>query len=259
MEGSKTPDKGAIVEALIAVVSARVLVPSRRNASQATTFEEVTEAAEYLADEIEAHGVHLPSPVTGGGDEKDTQGQIEAALTQILGGEPTLENLEAHPLYPLVLTTLEEVFLVSPTQKAARIASDITEDTIRSLLCPLQSSEDGTATKAPRHKKGTLGECELCERSMPLTEHHLIPRTEHHRLATQGVFALAEMRSRLAMLCRPCHSAVHSMITTEDLAASFNTMDALLQHEGICKWGNYASKLKERRAGYEGFGLKSKR
>ncbi|CAO1631302.1 unnamed protein product [Sympodiomycopsis kandeliae] len=255
-----------IANAITEVLSSQILLERRLGSKNSSvdearlTVEDLAEAVEYLTDELIEQGISLPdalSPSVAGHDVKDDERDVKLALATHLGGEPTLERLEGHPAFSLVVSTMQELLLFGP-ESAQSKAPTILEDLLETLVRP-KSSEDSANAKKARHKKGTLGECELCERSMPLTEHHLIPRSEHHRLASQGVYTLTEMRMRLAMLCRPCHSAVHSMFSHEELSSSYNTMELLLQHDGVCKWGNYASKLKERQSGYEGFGLKHKR
>lgn len=41
---------------------------------------------------------------------------------------------------------------------------------------------------------------------------------------------------------RPCHSMVHSVARTEELAKEFYTVDLLLAREDVVKWKNYAAK-----------------
>lgn len=55
--------------------------------------------------------------------------------------------------------------------------------------------------------------CEMCERVMPLTRHHLIPRSEWKYFEKRPPAGFAESGRSLqetAALCRQCHSAVHS-------------------------------------------------
>lgn len=245
-------DKARITDVLTQVLSSHLLGSAAKVKGQTTTIEDLTDAVDYLADEVIDQGITLPSPLPAA----EPSSSIDAAVGAALGGEPTLAILEAHPLHALVMTMLQELLLFGPSQ-ASSTAPCIVEETFKAALTPMPVASD--AAPNVKHKKGTLGECEICERSMPLTEHHLIPRSQHDRLASKGTFTIEEMRSRLAMLCRPCHTAVHSMIPHEDLASRYNTMDRLLEHEAVCRWGKYASKLKERSAGYEGFGLRNKR
>lgn len=47
--------------------------------------------------------------------------------------------------------------------------------------------------------------------------HHVVPRSEHPRLLSQGFNACA--LNKKVWLCRPCHNAVHSRWTNAELAA----------------------------------------
>lgn len=79
--------------------------------------------------------------------------------------------------------------------------------------------------------------CELCQRTgLTLTRHHLIPRKRHRRRSAQQRFDREEMRTRIAMLCRPCHSTVHATLTEKELEESFNTLDALAEHPEIARF-----------------------
>lgn len=220
---------------------------SKTELQEAMSLDDVAEAAEYLADEIRAQDILLP--------EASSADESSKASSESITGM-TLVELQAHPLHSLVLSTLQEMLSFSE-EEATSAAPTVVEETLQALSHP--SAVDDTETKEQRQRRGILGECELCERIMPMTEHHLIPRSEHDKMLRRGHFTLKEMRQRLAMLCRPCHSAIHSMIGLDELATRYNTMEALLEHEGVVKWGRYAAGLKERSIGYEGLRLKNKR
>lgn len=121
------------------------------------------------------------------------------------------------------------------------------------------------------------GECELCEREMRLTKHHLIPKSTHSRIEPKLVHAatainkgdlkraqrilghgLEHFASDLDVekssirrilqqscdICRPCHSAIHKTHDNMTLALEYNTVDQLLQDEQIYKFCKWASKQK---------------
>jgi len=44
------------------------------------------------------------------------------------------------------------------------------------------------------------------------------------------------------MICRSCHSAIHSFIDNKTLAAEFNTLEKLLTHEKVQGWIPYIRK-----------------
>lgn len=90
------------------------------------------------------------------------------------------------------------------------------------------------------------GGCELCERQMALTRHHLIPRKVHK----QGAWARMskEQLNTCALICRPCHSAIHAFEDERSLALHFNTIPLLLADVRVQKWRAYISKRKVNRA-----------
>jgi|TARA_R110000822_G_scaffold97549_3_gene221273 hypothetical protein len=69
--------------------------------------------------------------------------------------------------------------------------------------------------------------CALCERSLPLQFHHLIPRRNHRRKSYQRRFSLEEMRTRGIWVCRDCHRAIHRFFDEGQLGLVLNTLEAL--------------------------------
>jgi 5-methylcytosine-specific restriction endonuclease McrA len=85
--------------------------------------------------------------------------------------------------------------------------------------------------------------CELCNRTtQKLTEHHLIPRTLHGNKKAEREFGKEEMKTRLAMLCRPCHSQIHDIFTEKELGWTYNTVEKLKAHPEVVKWIEWVSK-----------------
>lgn len=202
---------------------------------------------------MDAQGVVLPEPDSNSRAPSDDRGSFEAAAVE----DYDLKYLESHPLHALVCSTLHEV-LGFDEASARDSASLVVEEMLEGLSAPTASVAE---VQSKRHEKGTLGSCELCTRRMPLTAHHLIPKSEHDRLLKQvpAPFSLNEMRTRFAWLCRPCHSAVHKLVDSRAMADEYNTLEKLEELESVQRWAKYASGLKERAAGYEGFGLRNKR
>ena len=84
--------------------------------------------------------------------------------------------------------------------------------------------------------RGPRGECELCGREKPLTEHHLIPRAVHGKKRFQKLFTKEEMTHRRISVCRQCHKGIHRLIPDEkELARDYNTKEALLADERVAK------------------------
>lgn len=122
------------------------------------------------------------------------------------------------------------------------------------------------------------GECELCERYIRLSKHHLIPRStwpkilprclsaaaalvrnDVHRASLilgPGLHHLLEPLARVGSdkvavkallqtttkICRPCHSAVHRTHGNLQLANNYGTVELLLKDEEIFKFCKWASK-----------------
>lgn len=79
--------------------------------------------------------------------------------------------------------------------------------------------------------------CELCGRKVPnITRHHLIPQTRHKNKRNKKQFDREDVKSRIALLCRPCHSHVHKTLCNKDLEREFNTIETLRQHPDISKF-----------------------
>ncbi|KDR71836.1 hypothetical protein GALMADRAFT_159230 [Galerina marginata CBS 339.88] len=93
----------------------------------------------------------------------------------------------------------------------------------------------------PVWKSTRTNECAICSREVPLTYHHLIPRSTHAKVLKKGWHPKSMLNS-VSWLCRPCHSAVHSVARGEELAQHFYTVELLLQREDIQKWQKYAAK-----------------
>uniref|UniRef100_A0A7S1U0G4 HNH domain-containing protein n=1 Tax=Phaeomonas parva TaxID=124430 RepID=A0A7S1U0G4_9STRA len=84
------------------------------------------------------------------------------------------------------------------------------------------------------------GECELCEREMPLTAHHLMPRETHRKYRKKGLSQ--EFLNTCTMICRPCHSHIHKTYDNERLAAELSTVEKLLDDDAILRFVKWAAK-----------------
>jgi len=81
-----------------------------------------------------------------------------------------------------------------------------------------------------------LGICQLCEREVEVTDHHLIPRTRHKNVKKTTT---AEQRNFTVPLCRACHSQIHDLITEKEMERTYNTIEKLKEHEGVQKFINW--------------------
>ncbi|GLB43007.1 hypothetical protein LshimejAT787_1204560 [Lyophyllum shimeji] len=120
-------------------------------------------------------------------------------------------------------------------------ASD-TDDSLRFLRNALASYLDDACAPPPVWSATRTTECEICEREVPLTYHHLIPRSTHAK-ALKKKWHPEAMLNSVAWLCRPCHSAVHHVATNEELAREYYTVELLLEREDILKRGRVSESL----------------
>jgi hypothetical protein len=86
------------------------------------------------------------------------------------------------------------------------------------------------------------GCCKMCQRNMPLTFHHLIPRATHSKML--HTFDRWTMRQRGIDICRPCHNMVHQTWEETELAENYNTLEALLATEQVKQFIKYARSQK---------------
>ncbi|CCX16455.1 hypothetical protein FPQ18DRAFT_339692 [Pyronema domesticum] len=151
---------------------------------------------------------------------------LDESLQSLNPGDPVPE-LSEEPDYPPELTdSLHSYDLTSNAQL---------------FLQPVLESYIKTATTAPVYKDTRTEECEICERMVPLTYHHLIPREVHKKVLKRGWHQEWEL-NKVAWLCRPCHSTVHRVATNEELAKEWFTVEKLLEREDIGKWRSYVGK-----------------
>lgn len=82
--------------------------------------------------------------------------------------------------------------------------------------------------------------CQICERSVRLTEHHLYPRETHKTLLKRGHDK--SVISQTISICRMCHSTIHRFFTNDELSAKYYTIELLLSDERYFKYAKWASK-----------------
>lgn len=79
--------------------------------------------------------------------------------------------------------------------------------------------------------------CALCGRAVPrLTRHHLIPRTRHRNRRNKREFARAEVHTRIAWLCPPCHKQIHAVLSEKELERTYNTIEALREQPEVSRF-----------------------
>ena len=85
--------------------------------------------------------------------------------------------------------------------------------------------------------------CELCQRQVPLTFHHLIPRKVHRRPRFKKNYSKQEL-ARGIRICPLCHRGIHSLYDEMALACRFFSIDLIRQDPAISRHIAWASKQK---------------
>jgi len=131
---------------------------------------------------------------------------------------------------PTFIDTLASFGVPDAVDTASQLLSKVVEDYLSEACAP-----------PPVWSRTRTTECEICEREVPLTYHHLIPREVHAKVLKKK-WHPESMLNSVAWLCRPCHSAVHHVASNEELARSLYTVELLLEREEIQRWRRYAAK-----------------
>ncbi|ASP40775.1 hypothetical protein CHH28_00690 [Bacterioplanes sanyensis] len=72
----------------------------------------------------------------------------------------------------------------------------------------------------------TTDQCQLCQRRVALTFHHLIPRKMHRRTYFRKHFDRAQLNEGI-WVCRRCHRGIHKLYDEMTLAKQFASLTAL--------------------------------
>lgn len=86
--------------------------------------------------------------------------------------------------------------------------------------------------------------CELCQRAVMLTFHHLIPRKVHSRKRFQKQFDRTQLNQGV-MLCKLCHRGIHKLYDEMTLATQFNKLEKLESDHKLQKHIRWVKKQKE--------------
>ncbi|KAL1886182.1 hypothetical protein Plec18167_000111 [Paecilomyces lecythidis] len=149
---------------------------------------------------------------------------------------------------PIQRTLLDSVTAAIPVSVAESLSvyglipefSDLPE-----FLNPvLNEYISGVTTGPPAWASTRADACEICERDwIPLSYHHLIPRSVHAKVLKKG-WHDEWMLNSVAWLCRACHSFVHRMASNEELAKEWFTVDRILEREDAQEWAKWVGKVR---------------
>lgn len=127
---------------------------------------------------------------------------------------------------------------------------------ISSMICILTCNDVGVSSE-PNTVEDDDGTCDMCERYIRRTFHHLIPKETHGKYlkkkrlpanivesvdGTGPTVSRFWLNSHGVMVCRNCHSAIHNAVPNDVLAEEYNTLDLLFTHPKIYAFAKYNSK-----------------
>lgn len=87
-------------------------------------------------------------------------------------------------------------------------------------------------------------QCQLCQRRVALTFHHLIPRKVHRRARFRKNYDKAFLNGGI-WICRKCHRGIHKLYDEMTLAQEFSTLQRLQEDEKIHKHVAWVAKQNE--------------
>lgn len=146
-------------------------------ASPSTAADDLSEVAEFLVSEAEQSNVELPSIAS------------EDASEVCAKGQRSLEELESMAITSIWGPHLVDLADIS-TQHVPIVIDEILDLYVRG-----QPDEGDTAIPCKSQDRT----CELCERPAVLTEHHLIPRSEHDLFVKRGIFTIEDCKCSMAV------------------------------------------------------------
>lgn len=85
--------------------------------------------------------------------------------------------------------------------------------------------------------------CPLCQRSVNLTFHHLIPKKVQGRNFFKKKYKKRELKDGI-MICRLCHDGLHDLYDEMQLGKAYNTLDAILGDPALAKHFAWVAKQK---------------
>jgi len=81
--------------------------------------------------------------------------------------------------------------------------------------------------------------CEICERYVKLTRHHLFPRETHKNCVKRGI--PENLLSKTISICKMCHATIHRFFSNDELSKSYYSLELLLEEEKIKKYAKWAA------------------
>ncbi|OJK02908.1 hypothetical protein ASPACDRAFT_113414 [Aspergillus aculeatus ATCC 16872] len=119
------------------------------------------------------------------------------------------------------------------------------EEALTTFFTPILAEYLAAVTRPPPVWATTRTDsCEICGRDwIPLSYHHLIPRSVHAKVTKKG-WHPEWMLNSVAWLCRACHSFVHRMASNEELAREWFTVERICEREDVRVWAGWVGRVR---------------
>jgi hypothetical protein len=78
--------------------------------------------------------------------------------------------------------------------------------------------------------------CQLCERNVELTFHHLIPRKSHKIKFIRKKHAQLNLNTYGINVCKDCHKMIHKIIPHKQLALNYFSKERLMQNPQLVRF-----------------------
>jgi hypothetical protein len=131
-----------------------------------------------------------------------------------------------------------------PVSIADSLAAYSTLDPNTLVSTVLSSYIASTTAPPPVWVNTRASACEICEREwVPLTYHHLIPRSTHEKALKRGWHEEWEL-NKVAWLCGACHRCVHRVATNEELAREWHSVEKLREREDVRRFAAWVGEVR---------------
>lgn len=96
---------------------------------------------------------------------------------------------------------------------------------------------------------GTTEACELCGRTeIALTRHHLIPKSRTLKKRGKRDYDVKTALAGQTLLCRPCHSQAHKILSEREMEREYASVEALASHPEMQK---FTAWIRSKPAGFQ--------
>lgn len=135
-----------------------------------------------------------------------------------------------------------------PASQSTLLLEQVLEEfceTVAPAPTPISESTGATGKTVlkapPRPDTG----CELCARPwIPLTQHHLIPRSAAPKAVKRGWHTAEACQTSIAWLCRACHSFVHGFAGNDELAREWYSVELIEEREDVQRWVAWVGRVR---------------